>query len=253
MLDTPWVSTPRRSVMVSTSAASAASSGVTPSFSKIWLVVRRSAASETSTWSCGGTLKRSRIMGWLPPGGPHLSAGGRQDKALVDPEAPPGLDSLPGCSGPSNPGPEEADHARSGNGVVTRTDDVPESAVLAAGGRTDPGRSPRAAAAQRPGGDRDPGHHRREHPAYRGRAGYPARAASGLSPGRAHHDRRRSGRSVRRRQQSHVLGLHRRGAPVGPERPGQLRYASGGADQARLPAASRAVPAPAPRAGQARL
>ncbi len=71
--------------------------------------------------------------------------------------------------------------------------------------------------------------------------------------GRAHHDRRRSGRSVRRRQQSHVLGLHRRGAPVGPERPGQLRHAAGGADQARLPAPSRTVPAPAPRAGQARL
>ena len=67
------------------------------------------------------------------------------------------------------------------------------------------------------------------------------------------HDRRRPGRSVRRRQQPHLLGLHRRGAPVGPQRPRQLRHAAGGADQARLPAASRALPASPPRAGQARL
>src|SRR5262245_41129529 len=62
MFDTPWVSTPRRSVIVSTSAASAASSLLTPSFSKISVTVRRSAASETKTWSFVGTLKRSRIM-----------------------------------------------------------------------------------------------------------------------------------------------------------------------------------------------
>ena len=83
MLDTPWVSTPRRSVMVSTSAASAASSGVTPSFSKIWVMVRRSAASETSTWSCGGTLKRSRIMGDSLPGGILARRGGHASASLT--------------------------------------------------------------------------------------------------------------------------------------------------------------------------
>jgi hypothetical protein len=62
MFDTPWVSTPRRSVIVSTSAPSAASSGLTPSFSKICVTVRRSAASDTRTSSFAGTLKRSRIM-----------------------------------------------------------------------------------------------------------------------------------------------------------------------------------------------
>src|SRR5215470_7374211 len=66
MFDTPCVSTPRRSVIVSTSAPSAASSGVRPSFSKIWVTVRRSAASETITWSFAGTLKRSRIMARSP-------------------------------------------------------------------------------------------------------------------------------------------------------------------------------------------
>jgi hypothetical protein len=49
MFDTPCVSTPRTSAMVSTSAAAVASSGVTPSFSKIWVTVRRSAASDTNT------------------------------------------------------------------------------------------------------------------------------------------------------------------------------------------------------------
>src|SRR5258706_334492 len=62
MFDTPCVSTPRRSVIVSTSAPSAASSGVKPSFSKICVTVFRSAASDTKTWSFTGTLKRSRIM-----------------------------------------------------------------------------------------------------------------------------------------------------------------------------------------------
>src|SRR6185295_13675766 len=62
MFDTPCVSTPRRSVMVSTSAPSAASSGLTPSFSKIWVTVRRNAVSDTRTMSLAGTLKRSRIM-----------------------------------------------------------------------------------------------------------------------------------------------------------------------------------------------
>src|SRR5678815_3246962 len=62
MFDTPCVSTPRRSVMVSTSAPSAASSGLTPSFSKICVTVRRNAASGTRTMSFAGTLKRSRIM-----------------------------------------------------------------------------------------------------------------------------------------------------------------------------------------------
>src|SRR2546426_2042165 len=62
MLDTPCVSTPRRSVIVSTSAPSAESSGLSPSFSKICVTVRRNAASETRTWSLRGTLKRSRIM-----------------------------------------------------------------------------------------------------------------------------------------------------------------------------------------------
>src|SRR6185503_12164790 len=162
MLDTPWVSTPRRSVMVSTSAASAASSGVTPSFSKIWAVVRRSAASATSTWSCGGTLKRSRIMDGSLPGGLILAwVAGRASPSLT--RGAGGARFTPGRSGTFNPGPEEAGHAGSGNGVVTRTDDVPEGAVLAAGGRADPGRGPRAAAAQRPGGDREPGHHRGEH------------------------------------------------------------------------------------------
>src|SRR5215831_618017 len=66
MFDTPCVSTPRRSVIVSTSAPSAASSGVRPSFSKICATVRRSAASETITWSFAGTLKRSRIMARSP-------------------------------------------------------------------------------------------------------------------------------------------------------------------------------------------
>jgi len=47
MFDTPCVSTPRRSVIVSTSAPSAASSLLSPSFSKIWVTVRRSAASDT--------------------------------------------------------------------------------------------------------------------------------------------------------------------------------------------------------------
>src|SRR5215510_8594596 len=62
MFDTPCVSTPRRSVIVSTSAPSAASSLLSPSFSKIWVTVRRSAASDTRTWSFAGTLKRSRII-----------------------------------------------------------------------------------------------------------------------------------------------------------------------------------------------
>src|SRR5919108_2519941 len=62
MLDTPCVSTPRRSVIVNASAASAASSPLTPSRSKICVTVRRNAASLTSTWSFVGTLKRSRIM-----------------------------------------------------------------------------------------------------------------------------------------------------------------------------------------------
>src|SRR5215813_9760101 len=69
MFDTPCVSTPRRSVMVSASAASAASADVTPSFSKISVTVRRSADSETCTWSLSGTLKRSRIMRGSPPAG----------------------------------------------------------------------------------------------------------------------------------------------------------------------------------------
>src|SRR5439155_13449301 len=62
MFDTPCVSTPRRSVIVSTSAPSVASAGVRPSFSKICVTVLRSAASDTKTWSFTGTLKRSRIM-----------------------------------------------------------------------------------------------------------------------------------------------------------------------------------------------
>src|SRR6267142_462097 len=66
MFETPCVSTPRRSVIVSTSAPSAASSAVRPSFSKICVTVRRSAASETRTWSFTGTLKRSRIMARSP-------------------------------------------------------------------------------------------------------------------------------------------------------------------------------------------
>ena len=48
--------------MVSTSAPSAASSGDSPIFSKISVTVRRTAASETKTWSFAGTLKRSSIM-----------------------------------------------------------------------------------------------------------------------------------------------------------------------------------------------
>src|SRR6185369_16625158 len=62
MFDTPCVSTPRRSVMVSTSAPSAASSWLTPSFSKISVTVRRNAVSDTRTMSFAGTLNRSRIM-----------------------------------------------------------------------------------------------------------------------------------------------------------------------------------------------
>src|SRR5512145_463140 len=62
MFDTPCVSTPRRSVIVSTSAPSAASSGLTPSFSKICVTVRRRSASATLTSSLAGTLKRSRII-----------------------------------------------------------------------------------------------------------------------------------------------------------------------------------------------
>src|SRR6266849_1825485 len=96
MFDTPWVSTPRRSVMVSTSAPSAASSGVSPSFSKICVTVRRSAASDTSTWAFSGTLKRSRIIalsflrqlrhdlfGKLPHRALDLRA--RQHVALIEP------------------------------------------------------------------------------------------------------------------------------------------------------------------------
>ncbi len=49
MFDTPWVSTPRRSVMVRTSAPSAASSGVRPSFPKICVTVWRNADSATNT------------------------------------------------------------------------------------------------------------------------------------------------------------------------------------------------------------
>src|SRR5947207_5075191 len=63
MFDTPCVSTPRTSAIVSTSAPSAASSRVSPSFSKICATVRRSAASGIRTWSFSGTLKRSRIIG----------------------------------------------------------------------------------------------------------------------------------------------------------------------------------------------
>ena len=57
--------------MVSTSAPSAASSWLTPSFSKICVTVCRSAASETRTISFAGTLNRSRIM-------PHSFVGGWQ-------------------------------------------------------------------------------------------------------------------------------------------------------------------------------
>ena len=61
MLDTPCVSTPRRSVMVSTSAPSVASSGETPIFSKISATVRRREPSGILTWSGLGTLKRSSM------------------------------------------------------------------------------------------------------------------------------------------------------------------------------------------------
>src|SRR5215467_5978064 len=80
MFDTPCVSTPRRSVIVSTSAPSAASSAVRPSFSKICVTVRRSAASETITWSFAGTLKRSRIMAGLLSGAADIAA---QDQPQV--------------------------------------------------------------------------------------------------------------------------------------------------------------------------
>src|SRR5262245_16507870 len=59
MFETPCVSTPRRSVIVSTSAASAASSGLTTSFSKICVTVRLNAVYAHWTWSFAGTLKRS--------------------------------------------------------------------------------------------------------------------------------------------------------------------------------------------------
>src|SRR4030095_14142854 len=61
MFDTPCVSTPRRSVVVRTSAPSAASSGASPILLKIWVTVLRSAASDTKTWSFAGPLKRSSM------------------------------------------------------------------------------------------------------------------------------------------------------------------------------------------------
>src|SRR5678816_2756075 len=61
MFDTPCVSTPRRSVVVRTSAPSAASSGASPILLKISVAVLRSAASDTKTWSFAGTLKRSSM------------------------------------------------------------------------------------------------------------------------------------------------------------------------------------------------
>src|SRR5689334_24646475 len=131
MLDTPWVSTPRRSVMVSTSAASAASSAVTPSFSKIRVTVSRRAVSDTRTWSFSGTLKRSRIMGSFPPAGNPSRL--RRPAAVLDFQAG-GLH-----------------HARTGFGLVARPHDVPEGAVLAEGRRPDPEGGPGAPPEERAG------------------------------------------------------------------------------------------------------
>ena len=65
MLETPWVSTPRRSVATSTSAPIAASSCVTPIFSKIDITVSCSASCGTRVSSSCGTLNRSS-MGVTP-------------------------------------------------------------------------------------------------------------------------------------------------------------------------------------------
>src|SRR5262245_11584577 len=83
-----------------------------------------------------------------------------------------------GAEGPAR-GVREVGHARTGDGVVTRTDDVPEGAVLAPGDGAPQPRGARAAAEERARGDRDPGHHRRQGPAHRGCLRGPAPAAPG--------------------------------------------------------------------------
>src|SRR5919204_6971567 len=65
MLETPWLSTPRRSVVTRTSAPMAASSGVKLHFSKMAATVLRNSASDTCTWSSSGTLKRSSMLAAL--------------------------------------------------------------------------------------------------------------------------------------------------------------------------------------------
>src|SRR5574341_418593 len=65
MLETPWLSTSRRSVITRTSAPMAASSGVKLHFSKMAATVLRKAASDTRTWSSSGTLKRSSMLATL--------------------------------------------------------------------------------------------------------------------------------------------------------------------------------------------
>src|SRR6266508_4140773 len=78
---------------------------------------------------------------------------------------------------------EEADDAGNGNGVVTRADDVPEGTVLASGAGADTDGGPGTPPPQRAGGDRDASHHRRAHPADRGRVRRRARALEGVPAG----------------------------------------------------------------------
>ncbi len=73
--------------MVRTSAPSAASSGVRPSFSKICVTVWRNADSATNTWSFTGTLKRSSMVGFSSAAeGGHDLAG--ESRELLDHDIP---------------------------------------------------------------------------------------------------------------------------------------------------------------------
>src|SRR5262245_48793469 len=75
---------------------------------------------------------------------------------------------------------QEAEHAGIGDGLVTRSDDVPEGGILAPGSGAPPAGGAGTAAAPRTGGDRYSRDHRRKDPADRGRIRGPARAAEGV-------------------------------------------------------------------------
>jgi hypothetical protein len=66
ILETPWVSTPRRSVMVSTSAPSLASSGDTPIFSKTAATTSSSDSADTRSVSPAFGLNRSSMRCFSP-------------------------------------------------------------------------------------------------------------------------------------------------------------------------------------------